>query len=69
MRLAFDGFDMRKIAEYGEEKIEELLANETIIRNRMKLTAMINNATCFMAINRNGELLGTWGFGVNRTGA
>lgn len=64
MRLAFDGFDMRKIAEYGEEKLEELLANETIIRNRMKLTAMINNATCFMAIQQElgsfSEYL--WGF-------
>lgn len=49
-RKAFDGFDFRKIAEYKEEKIEELLQNSGIIRNRLKITASIKNARAFLAI-------------------
>ena len=51
-RLAFDNFDYEKIAEYDEEKIEELLDNEGIIRNRMKIEAAINNANRFIEIQK-----------------
>ncbi len=43
-RLAFDGFDIQKIAAYGPQKIESLMADPGIIRNRLKILAAINNA-------------------------
>lgn len=49
-REAFDGFDVLKIAGYDEKKIEELLSNENIIRNRNKINAVINNAQIFIKI-------------------
>lgn len=49
-RKAFDGFDPAKVALYGEEKIQELLANEGIIRNRLKVNAAVTNAKAFLAI-------------------
>jgi len=49
-REAFDGFDPHKIALYGDEKIQELMANEKIIRNRLKINAAINNAKVFLEV-------------------
>ncbi|MCL2150071.1 MAG: DNA-3-methyladenine glycosylase I [Dehalococcoidia bacterium] len=49
-REAFDGFDPKKVALYGDAKIEELLANEGIIRNRLKINAAINGAKLFVEI-------------------
>lgn len=49
-RLAFDQFDPVKIAQYDDEKIEALLANSGIIRNRLKVLATINNAQRFLEI-------------------
>lgn len=49
-RQAFDGFDPNKVALYGDEKIQELMANEKIIRNRLKINAAINNAKVFLDI-------------------
>jgi len=49
-RLAFDGFDYKKIANYNQEKIEDLLLNEGIIRHRGKIEAAINNAKFFQDI-------------------
>lgn len=49
-REAFDGFDPYKIALYGDEKIQELMANEGIIRNRLKINAVVNNAKAFIEI-------------------
>lgn len=51
-RRALDGFDPVKIAEYGEEKIEELLADASIVRSRRKLMAAVGNARAFLAIQR-----------------
>ena len=51
-REAFDGFDIEKIADYDEKKIEELLSNEDIIRNRNKINAVINNAQVFKKIQK-----------------
>lgn len=51
-REAFDGFDVVKIANYNDEKIEELLSNEDIIRNRNKISAVINNAQVFIEIQK-----------------
>ena len=49
-RNAFDDFDYEKISEYDDEKIEELLQDEGIIRNRGKIEAAINNAKIFIDI-------------------
>lgn len=49
-RKAFDNFDPEKIAQYDEEKIEELMQNEGIIRNRRKIEAAIENAKAFLKI-------------------
>ena len=43
-KKAFDNYDLEKIAHYGEDKIEELLQNEGIIRNQLKIRAVIHNA-------------------------
>ncbi len=49
-RKAFDNFDYRKIAEYDETKLNELLKNEGIIRNRLKINSTVTNARAFMKI-------------------
>ena len=49
-RIAFDGFDPAKVAAYDEAKVEELLANPGIIRNRLKIRAAITNARRFLDI-------------------
>ena len=51
-RKALDDFDIDKISQYGNEKIEELLNNKGIIRNRRKITAAIKNAQIFMSIQK-----------------
>lgn len=47
-RRAFDRFDPQKIARYGPKKISELLQNEGIVRNRLKIAAAIGNARAFL---------------------
>lgn len=49
-RKAFDGFDPIKMSKYGNEKIESLMQNSGIIRNRLKINAAINNAKAFMRV-------------------
>ena len=51
-RAAFDYFDYQKIAQYPEEKVEELIQNTGIIRNRLKILATINNAQKFMEVQK-----------------
>ncbi len=51
-REAFDQFDYKKIAAYGEDKYELLLQNPGIIRNKLKIKATITNAKQFMAIQK-----------------
>lgn len=51
-REAFDGFNPEKIARYGDEKFQELMANERIVRNRLKILAAINNAQIFLDITK-----------------
>lgn len=46
----FDSFDPRKVAGYNHEKTEELLSNQGIVRNRLKITAAIHNANAFLAV-------------------
>ncbi|KAB8151153.1 DNA-3-methyladenine glycosylase I [Kordia sp. TARA_039_SRF] len=49
-RKAFDNFDYKKIAQYGDEKFERLLNDKGIIRNKLKIKATITNAQAFMNI-------------------
>lgn len=49
---AFDNFDVNKIANYKEEKINELLLNKDIIRNKLKINASVNNAKIFIEIKK-----------------
>lgn len=51
-RCAFDNFDYHKISNYKEEKINELLNNPGIIRNKLKINAAINNAKVFIEIQK-----------------
>ncbi len=49
-RKAFDNFDIDKIINYKEEKIQKLLQNEKIIRNKLKIKATINNSKIFKEV-------------------
>ncbi len=51
-REAFDNFDYKKIANYSEEKIQELLQNPGIIRNKLKVRATVTNAKAFMEVQK-----------------
>ncbi len=51
-RQAFDGFDPEKIALYDSKKVEELLQNPGIIRNRKKIESAINNARRFLEVRK-----------------
>ena len=51
-RKAYDDFDPKKVSEYDEAKIEELMQNAGIIRNRRKIEASINNAKRFLEIQK-----------------
>ncbi|MCA0992317.1 DNA-3-methyladenine glycosylase I [Pseudalkalibacillus hwajinpoensis] len=49
-REAFDQFNVQKVAAYGEDKIQELLMNEGIIRNKLKVRGTVKNAKAFLNI-------------------
>ena len=49
-RIAYDNFNIDKIIKYDEEKIKELLTDDRIIRNKLKIKASINNAKIFKNI-------------------
>src|SRR5687768_7142426 len=51
-RKAFDGFDVAMVARYTDRKVEKLLQDEGIIRNRLKVTAAVNNAKAFIAVQK-----------------
>ena len=51
-RRAFDQFEATKVARYNQRKIQQLLTNEGIIRNRLKIAAAIQNAQAFLDIQK-----------------
>jgi len=51
-RTAFDNFDYNKIAKYNEQKVEDLLNNKGIIRNRGKIEAVIANAKAYIEVKK-----------------
>lgn len=63
-REAFDGFDLERIVNYDEQKLQELLGNPGIIRNKRKIRATVNNAAVFKKIQEEfgsfGEYLNTF---------
>ncbi len=51
-RRAFDRFDPRKVARYDARKVRQLLADPSIVRNRLKIAAAITNAKAFIAVQK-----------------
>lgn len=51
-RKAFDNFDYKKIINYDQSKIDELLQDAGIIRNKLKIKATISNAKAFMEVQK-----------------
>ena len=51
-KKALDNFDYKKIAKYNDSKVEELLQDAGIIRNKLKVKATISNAIAFMEIQK-----------------
>jgi DNA-3-methyladenine glycosylase I len=56
-RAAFDDFDYQKIAVYDDQKIQELMNNQGIIRNKLKILATVSNAKIFIQIQKE---FGSW---------
>ncbi len=54
-RVAFDDFDATVIANYGEDKVSELMQNTGIIRNQLKIRSTIKNAELFLDIQKEYE--------------
>jgi DNA-3-methyladenine glycosylase I len=51
-RKAFDNFDAAKVARYDARRVAKLMANEGIVRNRLKIASAIHNARCFLEVQR-----------------
>jgi DNA-3-methyladenine glycosylase I len=68
-RKAFDDFDYRKIARYSEKKIQKLLSDEGIIRNKLKVYGTVNNAKQFQAVQNEFGSFGKyiWQFTGHKT--
>lgn len=59
-KKAFDDYDLEKMAHYGEDKIDELLQNEGIIRNQLKIRAVIHNANVVLQLIENHGSFKAW---------
>lgn len=57
-REVFDGFDPKKIARYDSRKVEALMADPGIVRNRLKIEATIDNAKAMLALSKSESLAG-----------
>jgi len=69
LRKAFRQFDYRKVALYKDNKIEELMRDSGLIRNKLKIEATINNAQCLIEFEKNGESFSNylWSFVNHKT--
>lgn len=67
-RVAFDSFNYKKIANYSDKKINKLLNNKEIVRNRLKINAAINNAKVFIDIQKEFKSFSNyiWSFTNNK---
>ena len=63
-RKAFDKFNIKKVAAYDSKKVEELLQNKGIVRNKLKINSAIRNAKVFLEIQKEFGSFDTylWGF-------
>lgn len=70
-RRAFEGFDPERVAAYGEEEVQRLLADDGIIRNRRKIEATIGNAGAALRLRDEGRDLAelVWSFMPERSPA
>ena len=59
-RRAFDKFDFIKVARYGDKKIEALMADEGIVRNRLKIESAVVNAVAFINIRKEFDSFDQW---------
>jgi DNA-3-methyladenine glycosylase I len=59
-RKAFKGFDPKKVARFGEKDIERLMQDEGIVRARAKITATIEGAKIYLAMQKSGEDFAAW---------
>ncbi len=68
-RKAFDGFDPQKIARYNQRKIDKLMNDAGIIRNKLKVNAAITNARAYLALHEAGKTFDEtlWQFTEGRT--
>jgi DNA-3-methyladenine glycosylase I len=60
MRAAFDGFDVDRVAAYGEADVTRLLADPGIVRNRLKVAAIIENAHRIQALRDSDGGFARW---------
>jgi DNA-3-methyladenine glycosylase I len=51
-RGAFDNFDVKKISQYDQRKMDSLMRNEGIVRNRLKILSVVKNARAFLEIQK-----------------
>ncbi|MGW8529237.1 MULTISPECIES: DNA-3-methyladenine glycosylase I [Nocardiopsidaceae] len=69
-RTAFDGFDPDTVAGYGEEDVERLMGDASIVRNERKIRATVRNARAAVALRGAGGLVDlVWSFRPERTPA
>ena len=63
-RKAFDNFEIKKVARYRPARIEKLLSNPGIVRNRLKVNSAVKNARCVLEVQREFGSLDAylWGF-------
>jgi DNA-3-methyladenine glycosylase I len=63
-RIAFSSFDYNKIAQFNENKIQELMLDAGIIRNQLKIRAAVSNAIAFMEVQKEFGSFSSyiWGF-------
>ena len=57
---AFDGFDVAKVARYSGKKMEKLMQDAGIIRNRLKIGAAIHNAKCILLLQKEHGSFRNW---------
>ncbi|NJN83473.1 MAG: DNA-3-methyladenine glycosylase I [Caldilineaceae bacterium] len=62
-RRAFDGFDPARIARYDEAKIQELMQDAGIVRNRLKVRGAVQNAQAFLRLAEEAGSFGDWLWG------
>jgi len=68
-RKAFAGFEPARVARFSSEKVEKLLLDPGLVRNRLKIESTVRNASAFLAVQKEFGSFDAyvWGFSGNRT--